>query len=103
MQITLNTTLQHDATPRLRADTEEPERQPVVLQGLSKPNLEAALVYTMERHNRTHKIVSNNHIISFSRNTYYAREQSIAINMFNKKEERQQTIPETATVHRRTM
>ena len=88
MQMTLNTTLQHAATPRLRADTEEPEHQPVVLQGPSQPHLATALVYTMERHNRTHKAVSNNHTIGLSRNISSAREQSTAINPFNEKEER---------------
>jgi len=88
MQITLNTTQQHAATPRLRADAEEPERPPVVLQRPSQPHLATALVYTIERHSRTHKAVSNNHIIVLSRNTYSAREQSTAINLLNEKEER---------------
>jgi len=87
MQITLNTILQHAAIPRLRADTEKPERQPVVLQGSSQPHLAAALVYTIERHNRTHKAVSNNRIVGLSRNTYLERDQSTAINMLNEKEE----------------
>jgi hypothetical protein len=103
MQITLNKTLQHVATPRLRADTEKPERQLTLLQRPSQPHFAAALVYTIERHSRTHKAVSNNHTIGLSRNTYSAREQSTAINLLNEIEERQQASPETVTPHRRTM
>ena len=85
MQTTLKPSLQHYVAPRLRADTEKPERQPV-LQGPSK-HVATALVHTTERRNRTHKTVSIKHIIGLSRTLYSAREQIIAINMLNEKEE----------------
>ena len=77
-------TLQHlgyARTPR--------NRKPVVLQGPSQPHLAAVLVYTIERQNRTHKAVINNHIIGLNRITYSVREQSTVIDMSNEKDERQ--------------
>jgi hypothetical protein len=102
MQITFNTSLQHTATPGRCADTEEPERKPTVPQGPSHQQVRTASVYTIERHNRTHKANNNNHINGLTRNAYSAREKSNAINLMNEKEERLHTTPETATLHHRT-